>query len=264
MRLTNVDQAVRFVDERGFVYFWPIKGTELPSLWVAVAGDRPVADAHDDPGHVTWGWKDQLLGARRWYYGKILRGRATMISLKTLPYFYALSENYGDYRHDYQLEYDAGTLTQAAKDVFEALIENGPLDSLALRRAARMAGRDSTSRFERALVDLQGGFKILPVGVAEAGAWRYAFIYDIVDRFYPDLPAEARPIERGQARAHLARLHLRSVGAVTVSQVAQLFRWKAEAARPALDHLVRRRFARRSEAVAGQAGEWYVARELLK
>ena len=95
LRLRSEDDAVRFVNERGFAYFWPIKGVELPSLWAAVAGARPVADAHDDPGHVTWGWKDKLLGAKKWFYAKFLRGRATMISLKTLPYFYALSENYG-------------------------------------------------------------------------------------------------------------------------------------------------------------------------
>ena len=56
--INTKEQAVAFVNKRGFVYFWPIKGIELPNLWMAVAGDRPVADAHDDPGHVTWGWKD--------------------------------------------------------------------------------------------------------------------------------------------------------------------------------------------------------------
>ena len=49
----------------------------MPSLWTAVAGDRPVADAHDDPGHITWGWKDRSLDKKIWYYGKILRRKAT-------------------------------------------------------------------------------------------------------------------------------------------------------------------------------------------
>ena len=54
-QLGSADEAVDYVGERGFVYFWPIKGVDLPSLWAAVAGRRPVADKHDDPGHVTWG-----------------------------------------------------------------------------------------------------------------------------------------------------------------------------------------------------------------
>ena len=64
-RITTKEQAIKFVNDRGFVYFWPIKGVVLPSLWVAVAGDRPVANAHDDPGHVTWRWKDSLHATSR-------------------------------------------------------------------------------------------------------------------------------------------------------------------------------------------------------
>ncbi len=93
-KIKTKEQAIDFVNTRGFIYFWPISGVTLPSLWVAAAGDRPVADAHDDPGHVTWGWKDSLLGARKWYYAKVLRKKATIIALDVAPYFYALSENY--------------------------------------------------------------------------------------------------------------------------------------------------------------------------
>src|ERR1035437_10293576 len=91
LRLASADEAVDFVNQRGFIFFWPIKNVELPSLWVAAAGDRPIADEHDDPGHTTWGWKDDQLDKRRWYYGRTLRRRNTLISLDVLPYFYALS-----------------------------------------------------------------------------------------------------------------------------------------------------------------------------
>ena len=105
LRIKTKEEAIAHVSDRGFVMFWPIKGIEMPSLWAAVAGDRPVADAHDDPGHVTWGWKDSLLDARRWYYGKILRRKATIISLDIAPFFYALSENYGSPEEDYLYQY---------------------------------------------------------------------------------------------------------------------------------------------------------------
>ena len=121
-RIKSKEQAIQFVDQRGFIFFWPIKDVLLPSLWVAVAGDRPVADAHDDPGHVTWGWKDSLLGTRHWYYAKVLRKKSTIISLPVAPYFYALSENYGSPEEDYQVQYMQGTMTQEAKAVYEALL----------------------------------------------------------------------------------------------------------------------------------------------
>ena len=63
-RLLSLIDAATFVNERGFIFFWPIKGITFPSLWIAVAGDRKVADAHDDPGHITWGWKDDALGKK--------------------------------------------------------------------------------------------------------------------------------------------------------------------------------------------------------
>ena len=225
-RLTTVDQAVKFVQERGFVFFWPIKGIEFPSLWTAVAGDRPVANEHDDPGHVTWGWKDQMLGKRKWYYAKMLRKKATLISLEVAPYFYALTENYGDPEQDYLIQYEAGRLKQENKLVYEALLSNGPMDTVALRRKVGLTSKGSKYRFERALLELQADMKILPTGVAEAGAWNYAFIYDIVPRHFPDLPDQARQIKESQARLELARLYFRSVGAASAKELGKVFGWR--------------------------------------
>jgi hypothetical protein len=56
-RVHSPKAAREYVNERGFIYFWPIKGIDLPNLWTAVAGNRVVADKHDDPGHITWGWR---------------------------------------------------------------------------------------------------------------------------------------------------------------------------------------------------------------
>jgi hypothetical protein len=170
----NKDQAIRFLNDRGYIFFWPIAGIELPSLWGAVAGDRPVPIVHDDPGHVTWGWKDSLLGKHIWYYAKILRKKATIISMDITPYFYALTENYGSPEEDYLTVYEQGRMTQEAKAVYEALLQNGPLDSISLRKAAHLTSRDSESRFAKALTDLQVDFKIMPVGVVDAGAWHYS------------------------------------------------------------------------------------------
>ena len=262
LKLKSTAEAVKFVNQRGFVYFWPIKGVELPSLWVAVAGNRPVADAHDDPGHVTWRWKDSMLGARQWHYAKLLRGKATIVSLKTLPYFYALSENYGDREQDYLQQYAEGRLTQEAKVIFETLLHKGALDTVTLRREARMTSPESNARFERALTELQTGLKILPIGVAEAGAWRYAFIYELVDRYFPDLAEQARDIGRAEARAHLIDLYLRSVGAATEKQIAQLFHWKPDEVARGVAGLLGRRKARRAETVGGESRSWVITKAL--
>lgn len=236
-RLRSPKAAREYVNERGFIYFWTIKGIDLPSLWTAVAGSRVVADKHDDPGHITWGWKDNALGKKVWYYAKILRKKATMISLDVAPYFYALSENYGSPEEDYLLAYEEGRLSQAAKQVYEVLLNEGAMHTIDLRNAAKLTNAKE-SEFNKALEVLQADFKILPVGVAKAGAWKYAFIYEIVSRHFPDLPEKARFINEAEARRKLAELYFESVGAAQERDVQKLFGWQSELTRRTVAGLI--------------------------
>lgn len=228
-RLHTVEEARAFVEEVGFCHFWPIKGAELPNLFHAIAGrERPVPMEHDDADiGKCWGWKDESLDKKWWYYGKLLRRRATLISLGLLPYFYALSENYGEL-NDYLEEYEAGMMTAEARAIYEALLEHGPLDTVRLRREAHMSAESAKARFERTLTELQVGLKVLPVGVAEAGAWNYAFTYEILQRHLPELPEQARQIGRGEARRVLVARYLDNVVAADrkmIGQAFHVFRW---------------------------------------
>ena len=262
-RLSNIDEAIAFVNQRGFIFFWPISGITLPSLWSAVAGDRPVADAHDDPGHVTWGWKDELLGKKRWFYAKVLRKKATIISLEVLPYFYALSENYGSYEDDYLTIYEQGRLTQEAKIIYEALLDEGPLDTVALRRATHLTSRESDYRFNRGLVELQVDFKVLPVGVAQAGAWNYAFVYDIVPRHFPELPDQAHYIQEAEARRKLVEIYFNSVGAAEFRDVVKLFGWRPAQAERAVNELVQAGMLVNDLEFDSHQGKWLALREIV-
>ncbi|NLE43875.1 MAG: hypothetical protein GX620_04065 [Chloroflexi bacterium] len=223
-RVQTLTEARAFVDDLGFVHFWPIKDVELPNLFHAIAGcARPVPMEHDDADmSKCWGWKDSSLGQRWWYYGKLLRRRATLVSLEVLPYFYALSENFGSL-DDYLQEYEDGLMTAEARAIYEALLELGPLDTVQLRREARMSAESAKSRFDRALSELQVGLKVMPIGVAEAGAWNYAFTYEIVQRHLPELPEQARSIGRGEARRHLVRRYLDNVIAADRKMIAKVF-----------------------------------------
>jgi hypothetical protein len=224
LRVQTPEAARDFVEDVGFCHFWPITGVEMPSLLHAIAGrERGVPMAHADPdGSKCWGWKDGSLGQRWWYYGKVLRRKATLISLEVLPSFYACSKNYGEL-DDYLEEYRSGTMTLEARQIYEALLHHGPLDTVRLRREARLAAESAKSRFERALVELQVGFKILPTGIAEAGAWRYAFVYDILPRHLPQIPVQAREIKRSEARRTLVRHYLNAVVAAERSMVRRIF-----------------------------------------
>jgi hypothetical protein len=184
--------------------------------------------AHDDPDlSKCWGWKDHALDKRWWYYGKLLRRRATLVSLAELPYFYALSENFGSL-DDYLMEYEDGKMTAEAKQIYEALLEHGPLDKVRLRREARLTSDSAKGRADRALVELQVGLKVVPVGVVEAGAWNYAFVYELFQRWFPHIPEQARSIKRGEARRHLVQRHVDNVVAADRKMIAKVFhvlRW---------------------------------------
>jgi len=262
-RVRTKEDAIHFVNRLGFIFFWPITGIVLPSLWVAVSGDRPVPNEHDDPGHITWGWKDSLLGKHIWYYGKILRKKATIISMSIAPYFYALSENYGSPEEDYLTVYEQGRMTQEAKSVYEVLLENGPLDSITLRKSAHLTSVASESRFTRALSDLQTDFKIMPVAVVDAGSWHYSFAYDIVARHEPEIIEKARFLGELDARQTIIELYFRSVGAAQSRDLVKLFRWTARDIDQTVGRLVEKGVITNHETLDGQSGEWIILNELL-
>ncbi len=259
-RVSSPAQALTFINKRGFTYFWPIKGIDLPSLWTAVAGDRPVADKHDDPGHITWGWKDDALDKKMWYYAKILRGKATMISLEIAPYFYALSENYGSPEEDYLIAYHEGRLPQSAKQVYETLLDKGSLNTLDLRKESKLSNAKD-SEFNKALEYLQRDFKILPVGVAQAGAWKYSHIYEITTRHFPKLADDARHITESQARAKLLELYFEMVGAADFRDANKLFGWGIEVMKKAVDKLVESKTVMKAEHPKS-SGEWIAIKKI--
>ncbi|HAF61638.1 MAG TPA: hypothetical protein DCK95_04860 [Anaerolineaceae bacterium] len=226
--LQNEKDAIRFVEERGFVFFWPIKNAELPSLWNATVGDRPLPNTHDDPGHITWRWKDDLLDKHVWYYAKLIRKKSTIVSLTLAPHFYALTPNYGDFENDYLVQYKNGLMSRETKNVYEALLHNGPTHTIDLRKAAHLSSTENKYRFDKALTDLQAEMKIVPVGIANVGRWGYAMIYDIAARCYPEIVEAARFLSEEKAQQTILLAYLRSVGMAESNRTASLFGWKSD------------------------------------
>lgn len=256
-RLHNAREAVEFINQRGIAFLWPIKGIEMPSLWAATAGDRPVADDHDDPGHITWGWKDEMLDQRVWYYARLLKHKNTFVSLELTPYFYALTPNYGSPEDDFYDQYQQGELPLETKLIFEALLKEGPLDTLALRKAAHLSGQGSTTAFSRALDLLQMDMRVLPVSISEAGRWHYAFVYELTHRYYPDLGEQAHTISESQARQKLVEKYLEAVGLANERQITTLFHWAPEIVGRTLKHLTQDNRIQAEVTLEGQTGLYF-------
>ena len=89
-----------------------------------------------------------------------------------------------------------------------------------------MTNQASNNLFNRALENCRPP-AILPIGVAAVGAWKYAFIYDLVARHFPEIIEQAHPITESEARRNLASTYLKSVGAARQADVARMFGWPA-------------------------------------
>ena len=238
-RLKTAGDAVQFVNERGLVFFWPSRDILMPSLWGATAGNRPVPNNHDDTGHITWRWKDDLLDKRRWYYAKTLRGKSTIISLDLLPYFYALSPNYGSPKDDLLIDFQDGKISLEQKLIFDALEKEGQLDTINLRKAAGFSSQERTYQFTRALLELQRDFRILPVGISENGSWNYSYLYDLFHRYHPDLIDQSKQILEDNARREILKSYFISVGYASGKMLNKIFRWTRVNLKKSIDSLIK-------------------------
>ena len=102
----------------------------------------------------------------------------------------------------------------------------------------------------------------MPVGVAQAGAWNYSHIYEIVPRHFPDLPEQARAITESQARAKILELYFASVGAAQLRDVTKLFGWSNEIANRTINKLVEQNILAKT-VHPKHAGEWIAIPKIL-
>ncbi len=256
LRVTSEEEALRFINEVGYCFLFGDRDVEIPTLWAAICGSRrTVPEEHfDHEVGLTWEWKDTLPTRGEIFYGKLLRGKPTLVSLALLPCFYALSPNYGDV-DDYLEQYSEGQLSVEAKNIYEALLKEGAMATSRLRQVAGLAGSGANARrFDRALGELQAELKIVKVGISDANRWGYAYVYDLFLRRFPDLPERARRISTDEAMKALLLSYLRNVIAHPETSVKRLFHWDEWEWDRLLARLAERGSIRRDVRVQGLPG----------
>jgi hypothetical protein len=265
LRATNEEKALAFVNEVGFCFLFGDQAVEIPTLWAAVCGSRRAMPNDHFDGDVgrTWDWKDSLPTRGLIHYGKLLRNKPTLVSLELLPYFYALSPNYGEL-DDYLQQYEDGKLSIEAKNVYEALLNEGAMSTTRLRQLANLAGcGQNARRFDRAIAELQTELKIAKVGVADTNRWGYAYVYDLFMRRYPHVSEQARHISTDEAMGVLLTQYLRNVIAQPASSVQRLFRWERWEWDALLDRLADEGAIRRGIRVEGLGDDCLAAPEAV-
>ncbi len=188
------EEFVAFLDQVGVCLWRPDPAADLPNLADRMEPARP--DAIWD----TWFWKDDLHIARRLYYGKLLGGRPTFVSMEMLP---ALIAAQGDV--DPHTLREQGRISSAALAVYEALCRCRTLAVRDLRREAGLGGASDKAAFEAGLQALSALFQICKVGITGRSRGTYGYIWGLVEEWLPDTLALAARLRPDDAAVTVAR-----------------------------------------------------------
>ena len=251
--------ALQFVNGTGFCFTLSDFGLPVASLYVAVCGRRhprwPKHTHHDPEIGLTWDLKDRLPAKRLTYYGKLVRGKPTLVSLSLLPAFCALIRD-GKGSGDYIVDYRQGRMTRAAVAILEALHDASPLSTPELRKAVAMREPDQTAEFDRAMAELQRGLWI--VKVEEVYDPDFYYRWDLLDNWLPDPVAASLDLPRGTAVEHLVASYLRGAAASQPRFLAGLFGLAIGEIEAALRSLEGRGCLRQDQRIKGLPGSWVI------
>lgn len=210
-RIEHAYAAETFVKEIGFCTVLTDSRRLGPSLYMAVCGRRethmPRNVQKDPESRLAWTIKDELMRRGRCFYGKLLKGHATLITPELIPFFCAL---WGVARKK-----ESSILTTDAQKVLKVLRREWEMGSRDLRVASGLADR---SRFDKALSQLQKTMKVIPVDVVYEPSFTY--IWSIAEARFPE---EMRmTVAKEAALTEIARAYLKSAGMTLRGELARV------------------------------------------
>lgn len=160
-------KAIEAIDRHGVLLVYPIQNKPEPlSLWHVLHPKTPMNwawDADADPRVAQmWHLREELAHDKSVVYTKWLGGRATFFSLDLFRAMLAELRAHGDLR--------AG-LSPDATNVMDALYDDSPQSTRALREAAGLGGRQYEGAFGRAMREAWERLLMVGVGEVEAGGF---------------------------------------------------------------------------------------------
>ena len=259
IKVRGEQSALRFVNEVGFCFTLSDFGLPVGSLYVAVCGRRhprrPIHTHHDPEIGLTWNLKNSLPAKRLTYYGKLIKGKPTLVSLDLFPAFCAVIRE-GKGSGDYIVDYRQGRMTRSGVRILEALHEHGSLATPALRKAAVLHGAERTTDFDRAMAELQRGLWIAKV--EEVYDPDFYYRWDLLDNWLPEPLAISRDLSRSDASLRLCVAYLKGAAATQPRFLASLLGLGLDETGAALRSLEAEGSIRLDQKIQGLPGSWVV------
>lgn len=257
LKVRGEQSALQFVNAAGFCFTLSHFGLPVASLYVAVCGRRnprwPKRTHHDAEIGLTWNLKDSLPAKRLVYYGKLVKGKPTLVSLDLFPAFCAVIRE-GRGSGDYILDYRQGRMTRAAVLILDALNERGTLATPELRKAVALHGAERTAEFDRAMAELQRGLWI--VKVEEVYEPDFYYRWDLLDNWLPEPLAVSHDLGRTAAVQRILSAYLRGAGAGQARFLASLLGLGLTEIEAGLAGLEVEGTVRQGQRVRGLPGAW--------
>jgi len=224
-RLRTLDDVAELVNDVGMCLLFACRDIPLPKLYDCADGDVN-----------WWAWKDHLQERKKAYNGRVVRRKATLVSMELLPAFYAIYQTGGGYAM-YEEEYYWGKLGELSNTVAEYLDRKGPTSVDVLRKAVVPSGKKNTRLFQAALLELQSKFKIVTVGL-EDRSWGIR-VLDLFVNWIPfRIERRAEKMDRMEAVKTVLSAFVKTAGAVPETAVARTFGWSAVETSVATESLI--------------------------
>jgi len=181
--IDSKEEALEFINKHGFVTLFPIKGKNFPNLYQATKGDR------EEKFRKAWEWADELsVNQRQIYYGKLIHGQVTLISMEMLPYFYKLYKKF--------------KFTGAAEKILGFIKQNGATSTEDLRKELGLTGKDKKNEFVKALDTLQTAFAITVVSKGKPP--RHTHTWNLIENWVPkELISKAESLSEKAAKTKI-------------------------------------------------------------
>lgn len=190
----NPEDFVRFIDSVGCCMRLPMpKYPDFPN-------QREVIGKVDPDAPDQWFWKDDLHAEKRIYYTRVFGGQPGYLSYSQLPAFIAANGAVVD-----ELLYE-GLMTVEAQQLYTAIEQYGPIP---IKELKRMLTPDARRAATKNLHGLERRFIITKTGITGRTMGTYGYIWDLLERWAPEMLAAADKIGREcgmtRIREHLAR-----------------------------------------------------------
>jgi hypothetical protein len=216
--IRTAGEAGGFLDMAGLCLFARTGATRVP----IPALTDVCAEPHEWDTHPMV-WKDELHEAGRAYYGTLVRGRTSLIVPELLPAFFRLQGVSGA---AYLAAHDRGVLDPPPLRVLWALLNEGPLTTTELRRAAGLTGPHEKPPFTAATHALMQTLTVTIVRATSRQLAGYRYVWDVFDRVHPEVGEAAvvrypDPADAIQAVAERCRAWLDAA-----TDAAALFGWQ--------------------------------------